>query len=81
MKDYKSIMTESTQQRIDTVLEFGTVVAEASHIFLFLSMSYTLQMSPFAKLAFGLAKSTFNVSFLCWIPLSSVTYTSLVHSC
>jgi hypothetical protein len=63
MKDYKSLMTESTQHRIDTVVNFGAVIAEACRIFRFLSISYTLQMGPFAKLAFGLAKGIFDVGF------------------
>ena len=29
MKDYKSLMTESTQERIDTAIKFGVVLAEA----------------------------------------------------
>jgi hypothetical protein len=30
MKDYTSLMTESTQQRIDTAIKFGSVIATAS---------------------------------------------------
>jgi len=64
MKDYKSLMIESTQQSIDTVIKFGAAIAEAHHIFPILSMSYTLQMNPLAKVAFGLAANTFKVGFL-----------------
>jgi hypothetical protein len=64
MKDYKSLMTESTQKRIDTAIKFGSVIAEACHIFPQPSIPYVLQMDPFAKLSFGLAKGIFNVGFL-----------------
>jgi hypothetical protein len=64
MKDYKSLMTESTQQRIDTAIKFGAVIAEACFFLLLISTSYTLQMDPFAKLGFGLAKVTFDVNTL-----------------
>jgi hypothetical protein len=33
MKAYKSLMTESAQKRIDTVIKFGSVISEACHIF------------------------------------------------
>jgi hypothetical protein len=69
MKDYKSLMTESTQERIDTVIKFGAVIAEACHIFQQHSNSYVLQMDPFAKLAFGVARGIFDVGFLSWRPL------------
>ena len=65
MKDYKTLMAESTQQRIDAVIKFGAVIAEACRLFPFISVFYTFQMDPFAKLAFGLAKSTFDVRLLC----------------
>jgi hypothetical protein len=29
MKDYKRLMTQSTQQRIDTAIKLGTAIAEA----------------------------------------------------
>jgi hypothetical protein len=66
MQDYKSLMTESTQQRVDTVVKFGAIIAEVCRIIPWPSISYVLQMDPFAKLAFGLAKGTFDVSFLPW---------------
>jgi hypothetical protein len=69
MKDYKSLMTESTQQRIDTAIKFGSVIAEACPFLPLISMSYVLQMDPFAKLGFGLAKVTFDVSALLEYPL------------
>jgi hypothetical protein len=62
MKGYKSLMTEPTQQRIDTVIKFGSVIAEACLFLPLILMSYTLQMDPFAKLGFGLAKVTFDVN-------------------
>jgi len=63
MKDYKSLMTEPTQQRVDTAIKFGAVIAEARLFSLLTLTSYTLQMNPFAKLGFGLAKVTFDVNF------------------
>jgi hypothetical protein len=64
MKGYKSLMAESTQQRIDTAIKFGVAIAEACLSLLPISTSYTLQMDPFAKLGFGLAKATFDVNML-----------------
>jgi hypothetical protein len=64
MTDYESLMTDSTQQRIDTAIKFGSVIAEACIFSSLISMSYTLQMNPFAKLGFGLAKVTFDVNIL-----------------
>jgi fucose 4-O-acetylase-like acetyltransferase len=62
MKGYKGLMTEPTQQRIDTAIKFGSVIAEACLFLLLILISYTLQMDPFAKLGFGLAKVTFDVN-------------------
>jgi len=73
MKEYKNLMTESTQQRIDTVVKFGAVISEACCIFPLLLTSNVLQMDPFAKLAFGLAKGTFDVGVLLQCSLICVT--------
>jgi hypothetical protein len=62
MKGYKSLMTEPTQQRIDTAIKLGSVIAEACLFLLLILISYILQMDPFAKLGFGLAKVTFDVN-------------------
>jgi hypothetical protein len=74
MKDYKSLMTESTQQRIDTAIKFGSVVSAVRLLLLLISMSHGQQMNPFAKLGFGLAEATFNVNISPEYPLASTTY-------
>ena len=42
MKDYKGLITESTQQRVDTAIKFGAVIAEVCLFSLLTSTSYTL---------------------------------------
>jgi hypothetical protein len=61
MKDYKTLMTDSTAERIDTVVKIGAAFAEVFFCSYSPSMSYIPQMNPFAKLAFGIAKGTFDV--------------------
>jgi hypothetical protein len=76
MNGYKSLITESTQQRIDTAIKFGTLIAEACLNLLLILTSYILQLNTFAKLGFGLAKVTFDVGILLEYPLTYVTYSS-----
>jgi len=66
MKGYKSLMTESTQQRIDTAIKFGAVIAEVCLCVPLTPTPYTMQMDPFATLGFGLAKVTFDVNISPW---------------
>jgi hypothetical protein len=66
MKDYKTLITDSTAGRIDTVVKIGSALAEVFFCSYSPSMSYTPQMNPFAKLAFGIAKGTFDVGLSPW---------------
>jgi hypothetical protein len=74
MIGYQSLITESTQQRIDTALKFGAVIAEACINLLLISTSYILQLNTFAKLGFGLAKVTFDVGVLLDYLSTYITY-------
>jgi hypothetical protein len=62
MKGYKSLMTEPTQQRIDTAIKFGSVIAEACLFLPLMLMSYTPTDGSVRKLGFGIAKVTFDVN-------------------
>jgi len=63
MQHYTRLMKDSTAGRIDTVLKIGAALAEVFLPFSSMTISYTLQMDPNAKLAFGLAKLAFDVGF------------------
>jgi hypothetical protein len=69
MKDYRSLMPESAQHRIDTGSKFGTAIAEVCLFSPLIFTSYILQMDPFAKLGFELIKAILDVNTFLEYPL------------